>query len=109
MMAGACVAYARSIEQLRHDLMTVRPTVLLSVPRVYDRIFLAIETKLGERGLTRGGCSRPRSRIGWRRFQATQGRGPRPGPLARLLWSLLAAAGSRDPCWSVWAGESGWR
>ncbi|MFY9975601.1 MAG: AMP-binding protein, partial [Chromatiaceae bacterium] len=34
MMAGARVAYARSIEQLRHDLMAVRPTVLLSVPRV---------------------------------------------------------------------------
>jgi long-chain acyl-CoA synthetase len=27
--------------------------------------------------------------IGWRRFEATQGRGPRPGTLARLLWSLL--------------------
>jgi long-chain acyl-CoA synthetase len=88
MMAGARVAYARSIEQLRHDLMAVRPTVLLAVPRVYDRIYLAIETKLGERGLRRL-LFDTAVRVGWRRFQAAQGRGTAPGPLARLLWSLL--------------------
>ena len=88
MMAGACVAFARSVEQLRHDLMAVRPTVLLAVPRVYERIYLAIQTKLGARGprrlLFEAGVA-----IGWRRFQAAQGRARPPGPLARLLWSLL--------------------
>jgi long-chain acyl-CoA synthetase len=88
MMAGSCVAYARSIEQLRHDLIAVRPTVLLSVPRVYDRVYLAIQTKLGERGLRRR-LFETAVAIGWRRFQAAQGRGSPPGPLARLLWSLL--------------------
>jgi long-chain acyl-CoA synthetase len=89
MMAGCCVAYARSIEQLRHDLLTLRPTVLLSVPRVYDRIFLAIQTKVGERGLRRRLIETTVS-VGWRRFQAAQGTGPAPGPLGRLLWPLLA-------------------
>ncbi|MFZ0790532.1 MAG: AMP-binding protein, partial [Chromatiaceae bacterium] len=89
MMAGSCVAYARSVEQLRHDLLTVRPTALLSVPRVYDRIFLAIQTKVGERGLKRRLIETTVS-LGWRRFQATQGRGRAPGPLDRLLLPLLA-------------------
>ena len=53
MMAGSCVVYTRSIEQLREDLLTVRPTVLLSVPRVYDKIYLAVQAKLGDRGLKR--------------------------------------------------------
>jgi long-chain acyl-CoA synthetase len=88
MMGGACVAYARSIEQLRHDLMAVRPTVLLSVPRVYELVYLAIQSKLGGAGprrwLFEAGIS-----IGWRRFQGARGRARPPGPLARLLWSLL--------------------
>ncbi|MGE5153875.1 MAG: AMP-dependent synthetase/ligase, partial [Bdellovibrio bacteriovorus] len=88
MMAGSCVAYARSVEQLRHDLLAVRPTVLLSVPRVYDRVYLAIQTKLGEHSARRL-LFEAAVAIGWRRFQAAQGRASPPGPLGRLLWSLL--------------------
>jgi long-chain acyl-CoA synthetase len=88
MMAGACVAYARSIEQLRHGLMAVRPTVLLSVPRVYERLYLAIQTKLGE-GHLRRAVFETAVALGWRQFQAGRGEGRAPGPLARLLWSLL--------------------
>ena len=36
--AGSCVAYARSVAQLAEDLKTIRPTVLVSVPRIYERI-----------------------------------------------------------------------
>lgn len=88
MMAGCRVSYARSIEQLRQDLLSVRPTVLLSVPRVYDKIYLAIQSKLGERGLKRLLFDKAVA-IGWRRYQASQGRGPAPGPLDRLIWPLL--------------------
>ncbi len=88
MMAGCRVSYARSVEQLRQDLLTVRPTVLLSVPRVYDKIYLAIQSKLGERGLKRRLFDRTVA-IGWRRFLAAQDRGPAPGPLDRLVWPTL--------------------
>jgi long-chain acyl-CoA synthetase len=88
MMAGACVAYARSVEQLRHDLMAVRPTVLLAVPRVYERVYLAIQTKLGGAGPRRL-LFETAVAIGWRRFRAAQGRARSPGPVARLIWSLL--------------------
>jgi long-chain acyl-CoA synthetase len=88
MMAGARVAYARSVEQLRHDLIAVRPTILLSVPRVYERVYLAIQTKLGGPGLRRL-LFETTVAIGWRRFQAAQGRARPPGPVARLFWSVL--------------------
>ncbi|MCB1949563.1 MAG: long-chain fatty acid--CoA ligase [Burkholderiales bacterium] len=48
MMCGATVAYARSIPQLQEDLQTVRPTILISVPRIYERIYAGVQTKLAE-------------------------------------------------------------
>src|SRR3569832_107775 len=39
MMAGAEVAHARSIAQLAEDLMKVRPTIMVSVPRIFERIY----------------------------------------------------------------------
>ncbi len=38
IMAGSTVAYARSIPQLGEDLQTIRPTMLISVPRIYERV-----------------------------------------------------------------------
>ena len=44
--AGSCVAYARSVAQLAEDLKTIRPTVLVSVPRIYERIHAKLLEKL---------------------------------------------------------------
>ncbi len=88
MMAGSAVAYARSIEQLREDLLSVRPTVLLSVPRVYDKIYLAIQAKLGERGVKRVLFEKAVA-LGWQRFESAHGRASAPGPIDRLLWPPL--------------------
>jgi long-chain acyl-CoA synthetase len=88
MMAGCSVSYARSIEQLRDDLLTVRPTVILSVPRVYDKIYLAIQAKLGDAGLKRRLFDKTVA-LGWHRFDASHGRAERPGIGERALWALL--------------------
>ncbi len=39
--AGCCVAFARSTKLLPQDLKTVRPTILISVPRIYERVIAA--------------------------------------------------------------------
>ncbi len=39
IMQGATVAYARSVHQLQEDLLIIRPTILVSVPRIYERIY----------------------------------------------------------------------
>lgn len=38
MMAGCAVAYCRSMEHLAEDLRIVRPTILVSVPRIYEKV-----------------------------------------------------------------------
>jgi len=88
MIGGAMVAYARSIDELREDLRTVRPTVLLSVPRIYERVYGAIRGK-SEGSLPRRFLSSLVQRFGWRRFEAAQGRRMPPGFSARLVWRLL--------------------
>jgi long-chain acyl-CoA synthetase len=88
MMGGSTVAYARSIDVLAEDLRAIRPTVLLSVPRIYERVYGAIRSKaedmpLGARLMRLAGD------LGWHHYQAAQGRGPALSLAARLAWRLL--------------------
>lgn len=46
MMSGATVAFARSVQQLQDDLLKVRPTIIVTVPRIFERIQLALRSKL---------------------------------------------------------------
>lgn len=68
LATGCTIAYNRSVLLLADDLKTIRPTVIISVPRVYERIFARVHDKLK--------MSRPAARylfdwaveIGWRDF-----------------------------------------
>jgi len=44
--AGSCVAYARSVKDLAQDLRQVRPTILVSVPLIYERIYAKLQENL---------------------------------------------------------------
>lgn len=46
LMVGCRVAFARSVQQLANDMLTIKPTLLISVPRIYERIYAQIEAKL---------------------------------------------------------------
>ena len=46
LIHGAEVVYNRSIDQLGEDLQTMRPTVLISVPRIYERVYDRIQEQL---------------------------------------------------------------
>jgi len=55
MMAGAAVAYARSVAQLGDDLAMVQPTVLVAVPRIFERVYGRIEDQMAQKpALARG-------------------------------------------------------
>jgi len=88
IIGGSTVAYARSIETLREDLATVRPTILVSVPRIYERIYAAIRTQT-ETSRIRQALLEWTTNIGWEFFQARQRLGPRPTLVRRLIWPLL--------------------
>jgi long-chain acyl-CoA synthetase len=71
MAAGACVAFARSVPQLAEDLRSQRPTVLISVPRIYERVYVKLQQTLGT-GL-RHRLFEWAQAVGWRRFRRAQG------------------------------------
>ncbi len=87
MMAGATVAYARSIPELALDLLSVRPTALIAVPRVFERVNAKLETRLRRRPPIARRLFELAVETGWRRFQHQQGRESWHPSL--LAWPLL--------------------
>lgn len=87
VMAGAMVAYARSVQLLSEDLQIIRPTILVSVPRIFERIYGAIHGKLKEASPLRRKLFTLAVNVGWRRFEHAQGRAGWHPYL--MLWPLL--------------------
>ena len=87
MMAGAEIAYARSIQQLQEDLATVRPTMLISVPRIYERVYAGIRTKLDASSDFARWLFNFAVDVGYKRFECEQRRGYRH--LSFILWPIL--------------------
>jgi long-chain acyl-CoA synthetase len=89
---GAAVAYARSTQHLPEDLKTVRPTILISVPRIYERFYAKImEHRVAASRLEQMALDLTVA-IGSRRFDARQGHGGVLGFLDDLIWPLLKRA-----------------
>ena len=87
MAVGATVAYARSIPELGEDLLTIRPTILVSVPRIYERVYNKIQAGLAEKSPIASWLFNNAVETGWKRFLHQQGRGSWHPSL--LLWPLL--------------------
>lgn len=90
MMAGACVAYARSIALLAEDLQVVKPTVLIAVPRIFERIYIRIQEQMAQAPWYRRALFNLAVQVGWQVFERQQGRG-HWSPLLSL-WPLLRKA-----------------
>ena len=88
MIGGSAVAYARSIEALSDDLRTIRPTVFLAVPRLYERACAAIRTRADRIPLRRPVVELA-ANLGWKQFEARQGRGRELKGFERALWRYL--------------------
>ena len=74
MMAGSAVAFSRSIPELAEDLQQVRPTVLIAVPRVFERVHARIRGSVAGAPAARRVLFGAAVRVGWRRFEHRQGR-----------------------------------
>lgn len=92
--AGSCVAFARSVPLLAEDLKYIRPTMLISVPRIYERVHgKLLESLLGSS--LRSRLFEAAQAVGWRRFCRTQGIALADGEgsawawLDPLMWPLL--------------------
>lgn len=83
MMCGSTVAYARSVQDLAEDLLSQRPTILISVPRIYERVYNKIMTQLEHKSPFAKYLFKSAIELGWQRFKA----GSRGG----IRWPILNA------------------
>ena len=92
IMAGATVAYARSIPDLAEDLTLIRPTILIAVPRIFERIYVSIQANLASQSFVVRHLFTLAVASGWRTFLHRQGRaGFHPLLLLKpLIHSLVA-------------------
>lgn len=65
---GLTVSYCRGIQQLAEDLATLKPTVLIAVPRVFERFLARIEQALAGSRVKRA-MFHQTVRLGWKCFQ----------------------------------------
>lgn len=87
MMAGSTVGYARSIENLADDLLFIRPTMLISVPRIFERVNNKIKAQLENKSPLARKLFNTATAIGWLRFEHQQRRASWRPQL--LLWPLF--------------------
>ncbi len=74
MMAGAAVAHARSVALLADDLVQIKPTVLIAVPRIFERLYSRVLDRLEAQPRLVRGLFRAAVATGWRDFLYRQGR-----------------------------------
>lgn len=73
LIHGAEIVYTRSIEQLAEDLQNMRPTVLISVPRIYERVFAKIEDQVEKKSAFAQKLFHLTHKTGYRKFCHRQG------------------------------------
>lgn len=47
---GCVIAYARSLDTVPEDLRAVRPTIVVSVPRLYEKVYAKVSSATGVKG-----------------------------------------------------------
>jgi len=98
LAAGARITYAEGVDMVSRNLVEVKPTVLLSVPRLFERVYNTVQKSAQE------GSAIKRRIFDWsvesgKRFAVARKAGRTPGPLLtmrnalgqRLVFSKLRA------------------
>lgn len=90
--AGSCVAYARSVKELAQDLREIRPTLLVSVPLIYERVYARLQenplARLAWPGLDWLVARKLRAQFGGRLRFAITGGAPMPLTVAKRFAAL---------------------
>lgn len=87
LVSGASIVFSRSIPQLAEDFRLVQPTIIFSVPRIYERFYAAIHDQLKKASPLRKRLFEFAVTTGWARFEHLNGRGPWQPQF--LLWPIL--------------------
>jgi len=87
IVTGAQVSFAQSVAKLADDLVAVKPTILIAVPRIFERIYGRLKEKLAAEPAAARRLFELAVSTGWRRFEYSQGRAQWSPRL--LLWPAL--------------------
>ncbi len=92
MTTGSATAYNRSIPQLADDLTEVQPSLMISVPRIFERVYAKITSQLAKGSPLKRKLFDAAVDTGYAHFEYRQGRaGWKPSFLIRPLLDLLVA------------------
>ena len=87
VVSGASIVFSRSVPQLAEDFRIVQPTIIFSVPRIYERFYAAIHEQLKKASPIRRRLFEFAVETGWSKFEYEHDRGQwKP---QYLLWPLL--------------------
>ena len=87
VVSGASIVFSRSIPQLAEDFRTVQPTIIFSVPRIYEKFLAAINEQLKSASPAKRKLFDFAVDVGWSRFEHLNGRGSWKASF--LLWPIL--------------------
>jgi len=87
VMTGSTVAFSRSVGQLAEDLQIIRPTIMIAVPRIFERVYGKVKDQMEKKPKLVRMLFSSAVNVGWRRFQRSQGRGRWHPSL--LTWGAL--------------------
>ncbi|VAW60785.1 Long-chain-fatty-acid--CoA ligase [hydrothermal vent metagenome] len=87
IILGSEVIYARSVALLADDLLNQKPTTLVSVPRIYERVYGKIQDGLKQKSAFAKFLFNAAVSVGWRKFLRDQGRAGWHPTL--IFWPML--------------------
>ncbi|HEX8721972.1 MAG TPA: long-chain fatty acid--CoA ligase [Pyrinomonadaceae bacterium] len=100
---GAKVYFAESIERIGDNMREVRPTIVVAVPRLFEKIYARIKEKAAEGGRAKTALLMWSVGVAKRRAHAAVWKRP-AGPLLRLQHALASRL-----VFSKWRGATGGR
>jgi len=84
---GSEIAYAEDVTTLMRDMPEVKPTVMISVPRLYEKIYAGVNAKMGASAVKKFLFDKAQA-LGMERFELRQNGSDLTGFKAKL-WGLL--------------------
>lgn len=87
MICGCTVTFARSVETLADDLQQQKPTIIITVPRIFERVSNRLNTQLKNKSALAKWLFNYAIDVGWYRFEHQQHKKAWHPRL--LLWPLL--------------------
>ena len=84
LAAGATISYAESIEAVSQNLVEVQPTLMISVPRMFEKVYNRVTKQASEGSVIQQKVFEWAVRVGERHAEAQQSSGTGPGLLLRM-------------------------